>query len=51
MLLRRYVTDDVSRAYLDALEIVRANAAKAKRDAKARAEETDDDTMQVASGL
>ena len=46
-----YVTGDVSRAYLDALEIIRANAAKAKRDAKARAEETDDDTMQVASGL
>ncbi len=46
-----YVTGDVSRSYLDALEVVRANAAKAKRDAKARAEETDDDTMQVASGL
>ena len=46
-----YVTGDVSRAYLDALEIIRANAAKAKRDAKVRAEETDDDTMQVASGL
>jgi len=46
-----YVTGDVSRAYLDALEIIRANAAKAKRDAKVRAEESDDDTMQVASGL
>jgi amidophosphoribosyltransferase len=46
-----YVTGDVSRAYLDALEIIRANAAKAKRDAKVRAEEMDDDTMQVASGL
>jgi amidophosphoribosyltransferase len=46
-----YVTGDVSRAYLDALEVIRANAAKAKRDAKVRAEEMDDDTMQVASGL
>jgi len=46
-----YVTGDVSRSYLDALEIIRANAAKAKRDAKVRAEESDDDTMQVASGL
>jgi len=46
-----YVTGDVSRAYLDALEVIRANAAKAKRDAKVRAEESDDDTMQVASGL
>jgi amidophosphoribosyltransferase len=46
-----YVTGDVSRAYLDALEVIRSNSAKAKRDAKVRAEETDDDTMQVASGL
>jgi amidophosphoribosyltransferase len=46
-----YVTGDVSRAYLDALEVIRSNAAKAKRDAKVRAEELDDDTMQVASGL
>jgi amidophosphoribosyltransferase len=46
-----YVTGDVSRAYLDALEVIRSNAAKAKRDAKVRAEESDDDTMQVASGL
>jgi amidophosphoribosyltransferase len=46
-----YVTGDVSRAYLDALEILRSNSAKARRDAKARAEEYDDDTMQVASGL
>jgi amidophosphoribosyltransferase len=46
-----YVTGDVSRSYLDALEILRSNSAKAKRDAKVRAEETDDDTMQVASGL
>jgi amidophosphoribosyltransferase len=47
----QYVTGDVSRAYLDALEVMRSNAAKAKRDAKVRAEEFDDDTMQVASGL
>jgi amidophosphoribosyltransferase len=46
-----YVTGDVSRAYLDALEVIRSNSAKAKRDAKVRAEEQDDDTMQVASGL
>ena len=45
------MTGDVSRAYLDALEIVRSNSAKARRDAKARAEEFDDDTMQAASGL
>jgi amidophosphoribosyltransferase len=46
-----YVTGDVSRAYLDTLEIVRSNSAKAKRDAKVRAEELDDDTIQAASGL
>src|SRR5918993_1010511 len=46
-----YVTGDVSRSYLDALELIRSNSAKARRDAKARAEESDDDTMQVASGL
>jgi amidophosphoribosyltransferase len=46
-----YVTGDVSRAYLDALEVIRSNSAKARRDAKVRAEELDDDTMQVASGL
>jgi amidophosphoribosyltransferase len=46
-----YVTGDVSRAYLDALEIIRSNSAKARRDAKVRAEEYDEDTMQVASGL
>jgi amidophosphoribosyltransferase len=46
-----YVTGDVSRAYLDALELIRSNSAKARRDAKIRAEESEDDTMQVASGL
>jgi amidophosphoribosyltransferase len=46
-----YVTGDVSRSYLDALEIIRSNSAKARRDAKVRAEESEDDTMQVASGL
>ena len=47
-----YVTGDVSRAYLDTLEIVRSNSAKARRDAKVRAEESsEDDTIQVASGL
>jgi amidophosphoribosyltransferase len=46
-----YVTGDVSRAYLDALELLRSNSAKARRDAKVRAEESEDDTIQVASGL
>jgi amidophosphoribosyltransferase len=46
-----YVTGDVSREYLDALEVVRSNSAKARRDAKVRREELDDDTIQVASGL
>jgi amidophosphoribosyltransferase len=46
-----YVTGDVSRAYLDALELIRSNSAKAKRDARARADEQLDDEMQVASGL
>jgi amidophosphoribosyltransferase len=46
-----YVTGDVSRAYLDALEVIRSNSAKARRDAKVRAEESEDDTIQVASGL
>ena len=46
-----YVTGDVSRAYLDELELLRSNSEKAKRDAKVRREELDDDAMQVASGL
>ena len=46
-----YVTGDVSRSYLDALEVLRSNSAKARRDAKVRAEESEDDTIQVASGL
>jgi amidophosphoribosyltransferase len=46
-----YVTGDVSRAYLDELELLRSNSEKAKRDAKVRRDELDDDTMQVASGL
>jgi amidophosphoribosyltransferase len=46
-----YVTGDVSRSYLDALELLRSNSAKARRDAKVRAEESEDDTIQVASGL
>jgi amidophosphoribosyltransferase len=45
-----YVTGDVSRAYLDELEIVRSNSAKARRDAKALQEELDEDT-QAVSGL
>ena len=46
-----YVTGDVSRAYLDELELLRSNSEKAKRDAKVRRDELDDDTMQAASGL
>ena len=43
--------DELIPAYLDALEVIRSNSAKARRDAKIRAEELDDDAMQVASGL
>jgi amidophosphoribosyltransferase len=46
-----YVTGDVSRAYLNDLEIVRSNMAKARRDKELRREEADDDTAQVANGL
>jgi amidophosphoribosyltransferase len=46
-----YVTGDVSRAYLHELSVLRSNKAKAKRDAEARRDEMDDDTVQVATGL
>jgi len=46
-----YVTGDVSREYLDELEIVRSNLAKAKRDEQMRQEEGDDDTEQLANVL
>jgi len=46
-----YVTGDVSRAYLHELGVIRSNKAKAKRDAEARRDEIDDDTVQVATGL
>jgi amidophosphoribosyltransferase len=46
-----YVTGDVSRAYLNDLEIARSNLAKARRDKEIRREELDDDTAQVANGL
>lgn len=46
-----YVTGDVSRAYLDQLEVFRSNTAKAKRDEKARNEEIDDDTVQIANAF
>src|SRR5690606_17191296 len=48
-----YVTGDVSKAYLDELEAIRSNSARAKRDAEALAEEYDeaDDEVQAASGL
>jgi amidophosphoribosyltransferase len=46
-----YVTGDVSRAYLDELEVARSNMNKARRDKELRREELDDDTVQVANGL
>lgn len=46
-----YITGDVSKAYLRELSVVRSNKAKAARDAEARLEEMDDDTVQVATGL
>ena len=50
-----YVTGDVSPAYLANLEVTRADAARAKRDARVLREERDgyggDDTMQAAGGL
>ena len=46
-----YVTSDVTRAYLDELEVFRSNAAKAKRDIATRLTENDDDSVQIASGL
>ena len=48
-----YVTGDVSRAYLEELEALRSNAAKARRDAQALEEEHDeeDDEIQAASGV
>ncbi|HEU4616970.1 MAG TPA: amidophosphoribosyltransferase [Gammaproteobacteria bacterium] len=47
----KYVTGDVTRSYLAELEALRSNAAKAKRDAAARLEQIDEDTMRAASGL
>jgi amidophosphoribosyltransferase len=46
-----YVTGDVTRAYLDGLEVLRSNAAKAARDSKALLDEIDEDTMLAVSGL
>ena len=53
-----YVTGDVSRAYLDALELERSDSAKEKRHALVRQEEEEDedgdddgDPMQIASGI
>ena len=47
----KYVTGDVSRAYLDKLEVVRSDFARAQRDARVRKEEGNEDSMQVAGGL
>jgi hypothetical protein len=48
-----YVTGDVTREYLDELEAMRSNTAKAECDAEVRRDESDDDTttIQAASGL
>jgi amidophosphoribosyltransferase len=46
-----YVTGDVSRAYLDELEIARSNVNKARRDKELRRDELDDDTVQVVNSL
>ena len=46
-----YVTGDVSRAYLDQLEVVRSDFARAKRDARVREEEGNEDPVQIAGGL
>src|SRR5690554_3404874 len=46
-----YVTGDVSRAYLEELEAIRSDSAKAERDARVRREELDEDTVQVAGGI
>ena len=42
---------DVSKAYLEGLELMRCDSAKAKRDAKVRREELEDDSMQAAGGF
>lgn len=49
----KYVTGDISRDYLDQLEVVRSDSAKVKRDARVRDEEgaEDEDAIQVAGGL
>ncbi|MDD9998936.1 MAG: hypothetical protein OXQ89_14450, partial [Rhodospirillaceae bacterium] len=48
-----YVTGDVSRDYLEHLQVVRSDRARAKRDARVLRDEAgyDGDAMQVASGL
>ena len=50
-----YVTGDVSRDYLAALQIVRSDVAKARRDARARRDQEgahiEGDSMQAAGGL
>jgi len=46
-----YVTGNVTRAYLNELERMRADAVKVERDHQVRREEYEDDGVQVASGL
>ena len=45
-----YVTGDVSQAYLDDLEVTRSDLAKARRDARLRQEEIDDNEVVQAAG-
>jgi amidophosphoribosyltransferase len=49
----KYVAGDVNRDYLDQLEVVRSDYAKAKRDARVRDKEgaEDEDAIQAAGGL
>jgi amidophosphoribosyltransferase len=47
----KYVTGDVSRAYLDELEVARSNFNKARRDKQISSEEVDEDTVQIATGI
>ena len=49
----KYVTGDISRDYLDQLEVVRSDYAKVERDARVRDEEgaEDEGAIQVAGGL
>ncbi len=47
----KYVTGDVSPAYLDQLEVVRSDSAKAEREAMLKTQENDEDPLQAAGAL